>query len=91
MEKVESGERHEVLIDILESSVNFHLHPASMFDSIKSSEKYSTLLEVEAAAVDIYVNCCPWSSWVDLAKTLYRFHQVGAVEEVKTYLPPRGK
>ena len=83
MEKVEPKERQRVLKEILSSS--------TIFDSIQSSEKYSTALEVEAAAVDIYINCCPESSWVHLAKTLYRLHQVDAVEEVRSYLPPRGK
>ena len=40
---------------------------------------------------DWYVNCNPYSSWEDIAKSLYRHHQVAAVEEVRSYLPPRGE
>ena len=82
MEKVEPKERQQVLEEMIASS---------MFNEIQSSEKYSTDLEKEAAAVDIYVNCCLWASWEDLAKTLYRHYQVAAVEEVRSYLAPRGE
>ena len=82
MEKVESKERQQILKDIIFQDI---------FDEIQSSEKYSTALEVEAAAVDIYVNCGIYSSWEHLAKLLYRHHQVAAVEEVKSYFPPRGE
>ena len=40
---------------------------------------------------DLYVNCNPSSSWELLARSLYRHHQVAAVEEVRSYLPPRGE
>ena len=83
MEKVEPKERQPVLKEILVSR--------SVFDAIQSSRKYSTASEVEAAAVDIYVNCYPYSSWKRLARSLYRHHQVAAVEEVRSYLPPRGQ
>ena len=83
MEKVKPKERQQVLKEILGTPY--------IFDSIQCSETYSTFLEVEAAAVDIYVNCCPWSSWDDLARSLNRFHQVDAVEEVRSYLPPGGE
>ena len=82
MEKVEPKERQpllkEMVVDIL-------------FDEIQSSGKYPTASEVEAAAVDIYVKCHPWASWESLAKLLYRHHQVAAVEEVRSYLSPRGE
>ena len=51
--------------------------------------KYSSEREHEYA--DLYVNCSPFSSWEDLASSLYRHHQVAAVEEVRSYLPPRGE
>ena len=63
----------------------------SIFDAILLSQKYSTALEVETAAVDIYVSCHPGASWEYLAGSLYRLHQVAAVEEVRSYLPPRGE
>ena len=40
---------------------------------------------------DFYVNYSPHASWEHLAQSLYRHHQVTAVEEVRSYLPPRGK
>ena len=40
---------------------------------------------------DLYVNCNPYSSWEDIAVSLYHHHQVAAVEEVRSYLPPRGE
>ena len=39
----------------------------------------------------IYVNYSPYASWNGLARSLYRHHQVAAVEEVRSYLPPRGE
>ena len=44
----------------------------------------------EDECADFYVNCILHSSWERLAKSLYRHHQVAAVEEVRSYLPPRG-
>ena len=82
MEKVEPEERQQILKEMV---------VASIFDEMCSSGQYSTALEVEAAAVDIYVNCHPRSSWEELARSLYRHHQVAAVEEVRSYLPPRGE
>ena len=82
MEKVEPKERQQVLKEMI---VDF------AFNSIQSSEKYFTDLEKEAAAVDIYVNCHPTASWEHHAMSLYHHHQVAAVEEVRSYLPPRGE
>ena len=31
------------------------------------------------------------ASWEHLARSLYRHHQVAAVEEVRSYLPPKGE
>ena len=82
MEKVEPKERQQILIEMVVDII---------FNEIWSSGQYSTALEVEAAAVDIYVNCHPLSSWEELARSLYYHHQVAAVEEVRSYLPPRGQ
>ena len=82
MKKVEPKERQSVLKEMVADFI---------FDEIQSSGKYPTALEVEAAAIDIYVNYYPYSSWEHLAKSLYRCHQVAAVEEVRSYLPPRGE
>ena len=40
---------------------------------------------------DLYVNCSPYSSWKRFARSLYRHKQVAAVDEVRSYLPPRGE
>ena len=53
------------------------------------SRKKFSFKEEECA--DIYVNCCYSASWKGLARSLYRHHQVAAVEEVRSYLPPRGE
>ena len=45
----------------------------------------------EEDCADIYVNCCYSASWEGLAGSLYRHHQLAAVEEVRSYLPPRGE
>ena len=82
MEKVEPKEKQPLLKKMIADIV---------FDEIQSSGKYPTASEVEAAAVDIYVNCFPLASWERLARSLYRRHQVAAVEEVRSYLPPRGE
>ena len=82
MEKVEPKERQQIMKEVIVENI---------FDEMCSSGQYSTALELEAAAVDIYVNCCPDASWEHLAGKLYRHHQVAAVEEVRSYLPPRGE
>ena len=53
------------------------------------AEKYSS--EKDHTYADLYVNCRSYSSWEHLAKILYLHHQVAAVEEVRSYLPPRGE
>ena len=45
----------------------------------------------EDECANLYVNYNPYSSWEDLARSLYGHHQVAAVEEVRSYLPPRGE
>ncbi|MCG8625594.1 MAG: hypothetical protein MJE68_26790 [Proteobacteria bacterium] len=52
-------------------------------------EGYSSEKDPEYA--DLYANCNPWASWEHLAKSLYHHHQVAAVEEVRSYLPLRGR
>ena len=82
MEKVEPKDRQRILEEVVFDTI---------FSAILTSDKYSTTLEVEAAAVDIYVNCHSEASWENLARSLYRHHQMAAVEEVRSYLPPRGE
>ena len=81
MEKVEPKQRQQVWKDVIVVS--------SVIDEIKRISHND--LERETAYVDVYVNCHPFSSWEDLARKLYRHQQGSAVEEVKSYLPPRGE
>ena len=78
MEKVEPKEKMHVWEDVLRHGII----------KVISGKKFS-FKEEECA--DIYVNCYPYSSWEFLAKSLYHHHQVVAVEEVRSYLPPRGE
>ena len=78
MEKVEPEVKMLIWNDVLEHG------PIQII----SGEEFS-FKEEECA--DIYVNCCHFASWDDLAGSLYRHHQVAAVEEVRSYLPPRGQ
>ena len=92
MEKVEPKERLRVLEEMTGHIVLERIIIRSdILNVFQSSEKCSTDLEKEAAAVDIYVNCHPSASWEHLASSLYHHHQVAAVEEVRSYLPPRGE
>ena len=81
VKKVELKQRQQVWEDVFVTS--------RVIDRIK--RKSHNDLERETAYVDVYVNCHPSSSWEDLAVKLYRHQQVAAVEEVKSYLPPRGE
>ena len=80
MAKVEPKEREEVYVRVLGVGIVLQIQ-----------EQYSTDSEREVAYVDAYINCHPSSSWHELASALYRHHHVAAVEEVRTYLPPRGE
>ena len=78
MEKVKDGLRPQVWEE---------LSPA--IGGIIKTEKYSS--EKDHTYADLYVNCKWNSSWEHLARSLYHHHQVAAVEEVRSYLPPRGE
>ena len=80
MKKVEPEKRDQVWKSVLVSDGVY----------VTINRQYSPE-EQESACVDIYVQSCSWSSWTDLAKSLYRHHQVMAVEELRPHLPPRGK
>ena len=79
MKKVEPDKRDQVWERVLISDA---------YDAI--NRQYSPE-ERESARVDIYVHSCSSSSWTELAKSLYHHHQVVAVEELRSYLPPRGE
>ena len=60
-----------------------------LFDDITS--KCSNEKEILHMTSDTYVNCCVDSSWEHLARRLYKELETAAVEEVRSYLNPRGK
>ena len=76
MEKVEPKVKKQVWVDV-------------GMGKDKMKELYMSGKEDECT--DLYVNCNPYSSWERLARSLYHHHQVAAVEEVRSYLPPRGE
>ena len=55
------------------------------------SSKCSTERELIHTCADIFVNCRPDSSWEDLACVLYCEEETAAVEQVRSYLNPRGR
>ena len=81
MEKVEPKQRQEVLERMIVNS--------KVTAAVKS--RFSNVSEREAAYVDIYVNCQHSSSWEEIAISLFKYGQVAAVDEVKSYLPPKGE
>jgi hypothetical protein len=79
MEKVEPKVKMQVWVDAGGAGIEMD----------KMEELCMSRKEDEYA--DLYVNYNPNSSWEHLASSLYRHHQVAAVEEVRSYLPPRGE
>ena len=55
------------------------------------SSKCSTERELMHTCADIYVKCRPDSSWEGVAFRLYHMKETAAVEEVRSYLNPRGR
>ena len=53
--------------------------------------KCSTQRELMHTYADTYVNCDPDSNWERVALGLYREAKTAAVEEVRSYLNPRGR
>ena len=84
MEKVTDGGREEVWGECLRGRFG-----GSLFVDIKS--KCSSEKELLHTCPDIYVNCHPHSSWEHLACGLYQKVETAAVEEVRSYLNPRGR
>ena len=80
MEKVTDGRAEEVWRRLLSRN---------MFEDISSM--CSTERELMHTCADIYVNCYPDSSWEQIACRLYYEEETAAVEEVRSYLNPRGR
>ena len=82
MEKVTDGSAEKIWRRWIQDST-------CKLEDIKS--KSSTQRELVNTCADIYVNCCPDPSWEDVALGLYREEETAAVEEVRSYLNPRGR
>jgi serine/threonine-protein kinase RIO1 len=80
MEKVTDGRAEEVWRRLISSTVLKDI-----------SSMCSTERELVNTCADIYVNCYPDSSWEEVACQLYREEETAAVEEVRSYLNPRGR
>ena len=80
MEKVTDGRSEEVWGRLIDEDV---LEDISI--------ECSTERELVNTCVDIYVNCKPDPSWERVALELYREGETAAVEEVRSYLSPRGR
>ena len=80
MEKVTDGRAEEVWGKLIDSTI---------LEDISS--KCSTERELVNTCTDIYVKCKPDSSWEQVASGLYREGETAAVEEVRSYLSPRGR
>jgi hypothetical protein len=80
MEKVTDGRAEEVWGRLIGSTV---------LEDISS--KCSTERELVNTCADIYINCDPDSSWEGIASRLHREGETATVEEVRSYLNPRGR
>ena len=54
-------------------------------------QKYSTEEQRIHACADIYVNCCPHSSWTHLYQELYWANEMTAARKAKTSTPQTGE
>ena len=80
MEKVTNGRAEEVWRRLIDRTILKDI-----------SSKCSTERELVNTYADIYVNCDPYSSWEGVARLLYDVEETAAVEEVRSYLNPRGR
>ena len=93
MEKVTEDRRRQVWETVLEIKDHYGFEQATRvyiyLDEIYSS--HSSEREKTRACSDMYINCHPESSWEHLTSQLYKEDEVTAVEQARTFLPPRGK
>ena len=54
-------------------------------------QKYSIEEQRIHACADIYVNCCPHSSWTHLCQGLYEENEMTAVRKAKTFISQSGE
>jgi hypothetical protein len=82
MEKVAVERRKEVWSEV-------DIVPGPQLEEIY--QKYSTEEQRIHACADIYVNCCPDSSWTDLCQRLYVGNEMTAAKKAKTFMPQTGE
>ena len=54
-------------------------------------QKYSTEEQRIHACADIYVNCCPGSSWTNLCHRMYGWYEMTAARKAKTFISQTGE
>ena len=92
MEKVTEDRRRQVwetVLKIMYYGYEQTTRVYAYFDEIYRS--HSSEREKTHACSDMYVNCHPESSWEHLTSHLYKEDEMTAVEQARTFLPPRGK
>ena len=80
MEKVTDGRAEEVWRRLIREGILRDI-----------SSRCSTERELMHTCADIYVNCHLDSNWEEIALRLYHKEETAAVEEVRSYLNPRGR
>ena len=92
MEKITEDRRRQVWQTVLRIIDHYGYEQKARvniyFDKIYSS--HSSEGEKTHAYSDMYVNCHPESSWEHLTSHLYKEDEVTAIEQARTFLPPRG-
>ena len=81
MEKVTNGRAEEIWKSLIDVFV--------LLNDIIS--RCSTEREIMQMYADVYVNCDPSSSWEHIARELYQNEEAAALEEVQSYLNPKGR
>ena len=90
MEKVVVDKRRQLWNRVLRKEAQRMPKPTlDIVDEIYSS--HSSEKEKMHACSDVYVNCCPESSWEHLTSLLYEKDELTAVDQARLFLPPRGK
>ena len=82
MEKVKIDKRKQVWNGLLGWGEISHVE--------KVYYSHFTQKEKTHACSDMYVNCCPKSSWEHLTSLLYEEDEMTAVDQARPFLPPRG-
>ena len=93
MGKVKVHNRRKVWKEVLikENFTTLYRPPSPIDDySDKIYSGHSTEEEKTHTCSDVYVNCCPESSWEHLTSRLYRADEMTAVDQARPFLPPRG-